>query len=75
MGILNQHDDSVVTQYLPMPYAYVVYDHVRPAAIKTIKQFLEKQKIYSVGRYGDWKYSAMENALLDGKSIAEKLKA
>jgi protoporphyrinogen oxidase len=73
VGILEQDDEVVVTQYLPLPCAYVVYDHARPAAVKLIRGFLERQDIYSVGRYGEWKYSAMENALLDGKSVAERI--
>ena len=38
-----------------------------------IKKYLEKKNIYSVGRYGDWKYSTMEEAILEGKEVAEKL--
>ena len=75
VGILEGGDDIVAVQYLPMPCAYVVYDHVRPAAVQTIKEFLEQHDIHSVGRYGGWKYSTMEDALLDGKSIAERLKS
>jgi protoporphyrinogen oxidase len=74
-GVLEQGDDIAEVQYLQLPHAYVVYDHARPAAVRIIKDFLERHDIHSVGRYGDWKYSAMENALLDGKSIAEKLKS
>jgi protoporphyrinogen oxidase len=73
VGILGKHDDVVVTQYLSLPYAYVVYDHARPAAVKKIKDFLEQHEIFSVGRYAEWKYSTMENAILDGKFIAERL--
>ena len=70
-GILDKSDSVVIAQYLPLQYAYVVYDRARPAAVRVIRDFLAQQNIYSVGRYGEWKYSAMENALLDGKSVAE----
>ena len=36
-------------------------------------QTLKEQSVYSVGRYGEWKYSSMQEAVLDGKKIAEKL--
>lgn len=29
--------------------------------------------IHSIGRYGAWKYSFMEEAILDGKAIAEAI--
>ena len=34
---------------------------------------LEEQNIYSVGRYGEWKYSSMQEAVLDGKRVVEKV--
>jgi UDP-galactopyranose mutase len=74
-GILDPHDDVTEVQYLPMPYAYVVYDRARSSAVRLILDFLEEHGIHSVGRYGGWKYSAMENAILDGKSVADKLRS
>jgi hypothetical protein len=37
------------------------------------KQLLKKNNIYSIGRYGGWKYSFMEEAILDGKKVAEEI--
>lgn len=71
--ILKESDEWMVTQFLPIPTAYVIYDHNRSAALKTIFNFLEKNKIQSIGRYGAWKYSFMEEAILDGKKAAEKI--
>ena len=72
-GMLDENDEVVVMHHLSLPFAYVVYDHARTAAVMKIKYFLEQHGIYSVGRYGEWKYSAMETAILDGKDIAERL--
>ena len=33
---------------------------------------LQECGIESIGRYGDWNYSSMEDALLDGKRLAER---
>lgn len=56
-----------------IPYAYVIYDKDRDKNFEMIKEYLEKEDIYSVGRYGGWNYSTMEEAILEGKEIAEKL--
>ena len=73
VNILTEADEIMVKCYLPIHCAYVVYNRERPAALKKIKRFLNENSIYSVGRYGEWKYSSMETAILDGKAIAEKL--
>ena len=72
-GILKPSDKIPVAQFLPIRYAYVIYNAERPRALKTIFSFLKKQGIQSIGRYGAWKYSFMEEAILDGKKAAEAL--
>ena len=71
--ILDNRDEIEARLYLPIPYAYVVYDHNRSAALKTIQAFLQENSIHSIGRYGGWKYSFMEESILDGKKTAENL--
>jgi protoporphyrinogen oxidase len=74
-GILRQESDVLLHLHLPMPFAYVVYDHHRPRALEVIHRFLQENDIHSIGRYGEWKYSSMETAILDGKAVVEKLRA
>jgi len=52
---------------------YVIYDQHRKSALEKILPFLEFKQIFSVGRYGAWEYSNMEDAILHGKNIAGKL--
>ena len=58
-----------------IPGAYVIYDSAYFQAQPLIHQWLESQKILSIGRYGDWNYSSMEDALIDGRCVPERLKA
>jgi protoporphyrinogen oxidase len=51
-------------------YAYVVFDHHYFAALDTIRSFLAGANILSVGRYGGWNYSSMEDALIFGRTAA-----
>lgn len=71
--ILKTSDRFRVVQFIPVKYAYVIYDKERNDALKTIFQFLAANNIHSIGRYGAWKYSFMEEAILDGKKTAEKI--
>ncbi len=70
-GVLRKSDKLPVVQFLPIRYAYVIYDENRSPALKTIFEFLKKHGVQTIGRYGAWKYSFMEEAILDGKKAAE----
>jgi len=74
-GILEREDEILVRNCISIPYAYVIYDRNRDRNLKIIQDYLKEKNIYSVGRYGGWKYSTMEEAILEGKEVAEKLAA
>lgn len=67
-------DSEVVTQkLLHLPNAYVIYDTWREHNLKNIHAALNEHGLYSIGRYGEWKYASMQEAILDGKTMAEQL--
>jgi len=51
--------------------AYVVHDAHRRRALPALLDFLAKRGVLSVGRYGAWIYSSMEDAVLHGREAAE----
>jgi protoporphyrinogen oxidase len=75
-GILKKADEIPVVSHLPIRYAYVIYDENRSEALRAIFSWLKGNAgVTSIGRYGGWKYSFMEEAILDGKRTAEDLMA
>jgi len=56
-----------------IPHAYVLYDEHYGPAKKTIIDFLEHAGILTAGRYGQWEYSSMEDAVLAGRACAARL--
>jgi protoporphyrinogen oxidase len=52
--------------------AYVVYDAHRKKAVPEILEWLKSQHIHSIGRFGRWQYSSMEQAILEGAAAAAK---
>ena len=72
-GILEREDEILVRKSIEIPYAYVIYDRNRGKNLEIIREYLKEKNIYSVGRYGGWKYSTMEEAILEGKEVAEKI--
>ncbi len=53
--------------------AYVVFDHPRRQAVALLRGFLREQGVTLAGRWAEWKYSAMEDAVLDGMRAAHNL--
>lgn len=72
--LFNINDTDIVTQKtFTIPHAYVTYDHWRDTNLPTLLDRLRKQNIHSVGRYGAWKYSSMQEAVLDGQDTAHEI--
>ncbi len=73
MGLLTAKDRVLARASMVIPYAYVIYDKERRQSVDLILKYLKEHGIFSIGRYGAWEYSAMEDALLSGKRTAEKI--
>jgi protoporphyrinogen oxidase len=73
VGILRRGDRIGVEAVFDIPCAYVLYDRARRNAVAAIHRFLNQHGIYSVGRYGSWEYSSMEDAIWSGKEVAERV--
>jgi protoporphyrinogen oxidase len=65
--------DILTEKVITIPHAYVIYNAWRDKHIANLLKGLEEYGIYSIGRYGAWKYSSMQDAILDGKKIAEQI--
>jgi len=72
-GILKGSDKIVTKIWLPIKCGYVVYDKARTPSVNNIMHYLNKRGVQSIGRYGGWKYSFMEETIMDGKRCCERL--
>lgn len=71
MGMIQNKSDILFVRPNYIEYAYVIYDHNYSKVVPKIHKFLNKHDVYSVGRYGAWNYSGMEDAILMGKEVAD----
>ena len=53
-----------------LDHAYVIFDHAYFASLDVVRPFLAAHGLLSVGRYGGWNYSSMEDALFFGRDAA-----
>ena len=74
LNFLGLTKNNVVAQKnLHLEHAYVIYDHWREKNLNKILDTLIQSSIYSVGRFGGWNYSSMQEAFLDGQNIAQRI--
>jgi protoporphyrinogen oxidase len=71
--IITSQKDVLFYDILKIPVGYVIYDLERKFLVEKILKYLVNKKIYSIGRYGGWKYSYMEENIKEGFKIAEML--
>ncbi|GHG93614.1 FAD-dependent oxidoreductase [Comamonas sp. JC664] len=71
--MIHSADDILFAQAREIPHAYVLYDEAYGPAKAEILRFLEHAGIQIAGRYGQWEYSSMEDAILAGRACARTL--
>jgi protoporphyrinogen oxidase len=72
-GILRRGDRILTRLDLDIKTAYIVFDQHRQKHLQTLIDYLESRDIHTAGRYGRWDYFSMEDSILSGKTIAEKV--
>jgi hypothetical protein len=50
--------------------SYVVFDRDWPRLVPPALEFLRRQRIFSIGRYGSWNYSSMADDIQDALDTA-----
>lgn len=71
IGLLRREnvEERLVTVVNP---AYVVFDHERKLAVGCLRRYFSDHGVRLSGRWAEWKYSAMEDAILDGMAAARR---
>jgi len=74
VGRLEKNDEIVVADAVLMPYAYVIPQHHKDAAVSMLKDYLFEHDVITIGRFGEWSYYNTDHAILAGKRAAEMVK-
>jgi len=73
LGLLRDRGSIVVTDVARIDPAYVVFDTRRRRAVAALRELFREHGVLLCGRWAEWKYSTMEDALLDGASAARRV--
>jgi protoporphyrinogen oxidase len=72
-GLIRHSGQVVERMWLKIPCAYVIYNRERAAALPVIFDWLKAKRAASIGRYGAWKYSFMEESVKEGLEAARSI--
>lgn len=73
-GLFRRDDELVMADVKDLYYAYVLYDRQRGRAVQELLAELERRGISSIGRYGLWEHTSMEDAIAQGRDVAMRLR-
>ena len=71
VDILKSTDKIIFQKIVDLKNAYVIFDENRSESMRIINEYLESNNIYSIGRFGNWEYSSMEDAMYQGMQIVK----
>jgi len=71
-GLLREDDQILCRKAMLLPYANVIFDLERAAALKTVHGYLDDLGIAYCGRYGDWGYMWTDESFKSGELAAER---
>ena len=72
-GLLREDDRILSRKAMTLPYANVIFDLERAAALKTVHGYLDDLGIAYCGRYGDWGYMWTDESFKSGEQAAERV--
>lgn len=70
--ILKEDDRVLFRRAMVIPYANVIFDLERAAALKVVHGYLDELGIAYCGRYGDWAYMWTDESFKSGERAAEQ---
>lgn len=72
-GLLRDSDEVVFKNTLFIPYANIIFDLDRAAAVATVHDYLRSIGVQWCGRYGDWGYLWTDEAFISGENAGGRV--
>lgn len=73
LGIIRQKKSILFDKIINIPYAYVIYNTQRQSSLIALHNYLKEKLIFSIGRFGGWQYTSMEDSFLEGMTTSENI--
>ncbi len=73
LGYVKDPSDIVLIQSAYLDHAYPVHDLGREARVAGMLEFLKSKGVWSIGRFGAWRYSSIDDAIVEGLKAAQEI--
>lgn len=73
LGLIARLSDLAFTHCHYLHHAYPVHDLGRGIRVKSLLEFLKSKDVWSVGRFGGWRYSSIDDAIVEGLQAAREV--
>lgn len=73
MGVISKTDNITLAGCQDVKYANILYHGQHAVSRQAVLDYLEKNNIHCIGRYGEWAYLWSDQSILNGKILAERL--
>lgn len=70
-GVLRENEQILMKHAVYVPYANIIFDHDRAAALKIVHGYLDELRIRHCGRFGDWGYLWTDDSIKSGEVAAQ----
>jgi protoporphyrinogen oxidase len=71
-GVLREGDELLLRDAVYCPYANIIFDHDRAAALAAVHGYMDDVGIQHCGRFGDWGYLWTDDSIKTGEAAAGK---
>ena len=65
LGYLERPSEVVLTESTYLDDAYPVHDLAREIRVAKLLEFLKSRDVWSIGRFGAWRYSSIDDAIVE----------
>jgi protoporphyrinogen oxidase len=73
LNIIKTRQEVILKDLVELNPAYAIFDFERNKNLELIKNYLNEKGIFTIGPFGKSEHSSMEDSILGGKEIAEKI--
>ncbi len=71
-GLIREDDKILMTEARVAPFANVIFDLDRPAALDAVHGYLDEVGVHYCGRYGEWGYHWTDESFESGERAAQR---
>jgi protoporphyrinogen oxidase len=75
LGFLTNESDIVLASRSCFDHAYPVHDLSRQARVARLLEFFNRHDVFSIGRFGSWHYSSIDDAIMQALEVARQISA